>query len=82
MGDVKIHQHIQLHLTNQMPAPCSLKRLKCGNWPMELHLHKPGDGLAKTAITFPWTRDLSLVTLRLDTVHGHVLLAHNHFLKI
>lgn len=83
MGNVKIlqAQHTQLQVTGQMPAPCSLKRLKCENQPLVLHLHKPGGGPAKTAITLLWTRGLRLVTLRLDTVHGHVWLAHNHFLK-
>lgn len=83
MKEVKILQDwfTQLHVTNQMPAVCSLKRLKYGNQPMALHLHKPGSGPAKLP-SLPWTRGHGLVTLRLDTVHGHVLLAHNQFFKI
>lgn len=80
-GGVKIlrDEHTLLLVTAQIQAPCSLKRLKCGNQLVVPHLHKPGGGLAKTAISFPWTRGLSLVTLRLDTVHRHTLLVHNHF---
>lgn len=41
--------------------------------------HMPKGGLAKSAVTSPWTTGLSLVTLRLDMVYGYVLLAHKQF---
>lgn len=57
MKEVKTLQDwcTQLHVTNQKPTLRSLKRLKYGNQPMALYLHKPGSGPAETTIALPWT---------------------------
>lgn len=64
MREVKTIQDqcTQLHVTKKkMPVPCSLKRLKGGNRPLALHLHEPGGGPAKSAVTLPGTRGFSLM---------------------
>lgn len=83
MREVKriLDQHTRLHTTTQCQHPAASKGSKMGNKPLALHLHMPEGGLAKSAVTSPWTTGLSLMTLRLDMVYGCVLLAHKQFLK-